>query len=121
MDAQINQLISRSVISEEVVDVYKELGLENPDISILSDQFLEDVRTLPQKNLAIELLNRLINGKVKSIQRSNLIQARKFSEMLENALNKYNKRTIETSKVIEELIALAKEMDAHISVENKLV
>ena len=58
-------------------------------------------------------MNRLINGKVKSIQRSNLIQARKFSEMLENALNKYNKRTIETSKVIEELIALAKEMDAY--------
>lgn len=112
MDAQINQLISKSVISEEVVDVYKELGLENPDISILSDQFLEDVRALPQRNLAVELLNRLINGKVKNIQRSNLIQARKFSEMLETALNKYNKRTIETSKVIEELIALAKEMDA---------
>ncbi|MHA7098050.1 type I restriction endonuclease subunit R [Priestia aryabhattai] len=112
MDAQINQLISKSVISEEVVDVYKELGIENPDISILSDQFLEDVRALPQRNLAVELLNRLINGKVKSVQRSNLIQARKFSEMLDNALNKYNKRTLETSKVIEELIALAREMDA---------
>ncbi|MBG9749809.1 DEAD/DEAH box helicase [Bacillus thuringiensis] len=112
MDAQINQLISKSVISEDVVDIYKELGLENPDISILSDQFLEDVRALPQKNLAVELLNRLLNGKVKNVQRSNLIQARKFSEMLQNSLNKYNKRTIETSKVIEELIELAKEMDA---------
>ncbi|WP_074555636.1 type I restriction endonuclease subunit R [Bacillus cereus] len=112
MDAQINQLISKSVISENVVDIYKELGLENPDISILSDQFLEDVRALPQKNLAVELLNRLLNGKVKNVQRSNLIQARKFSEMLQNSLNKYNKRTIETSKVIEELIELAKEMDA---------
>ncbi|WP_336809031.1 type I restriction endonuclease subunit R [Bacillus cereus] len=112
MDAQINQLISKSVISENVVDIYKELGLENPDISILSDQFLEDVRALPQKNLAVELLNRLLNGKVKNVQRSNLIQARKFSEMLHNSLNKYNKRTIETSKVIEELIELAKEMDA---------
>ncbi|MDM5153218.1 type I restriction endonuclease subunit R [Bacillus sp. DX1.1] len=112
MDAQINQLISKSVISEDVVDIYKELGLENPDISILSDQFLEDVRALPQKNLAVELLNRLLNGKVKNVQRSNLIQSRKFSEMLQNALNKYNKRTIETSKVIEELIELAKEMDA---------
>ena len=111
MDAQINQLISKSVISEEVIDIYKELGLENPDISILSDQFLEDVRALPEKNLAVELLNRLINGKVKSVQRSNLIKARKFSDMLSNALNKYNKRTIETSKVIEELIELAKEMD----------
>lgn len=111
MDAQINQLISKSVISEDVIDIYKELGLENPDISILSTQFLEDVRALPQKNLAVELLNRLLNGKVKSVQRSNLIQARKFSEMLENSLSKYNKRTIETSKVIEELIKLAKEMD----------
>ncbi|MGE1108883.1 type I restriction endonuclease subunit R [Bacillus wiedmannii] len=112
MDDQINQLISKSVISENVVDIYKELGLENPDISILSDQFLEDVRALPQKNLVVELLNRLLNGKVKNVQRSNLIQARKFSEMLQNSLNKYNKRTIETSKVIEELIELAKEMDA---------
>lgn len=111
MDAQINQLISQSVISEDVIDIYKELGLENPDISILSDQFLEDVRALPEKNLAVELLNRLLNGKVKNVQRSNLIKARKFSDMLSNALNKYNKRTIETSKVIEELIELAKEMD----------
>src|SRR5699024_2440649 len=82
-----------------------------PDISILSDKFLEDVRALPQKNLAVELLNRLLNGKVKNVQRSNLIKAREFSEMLANSLNKYNKRSIETSKVIEELIELAKEMD----------
>lgn len=119
MDAQINQLISQSVISEDVVDIYKELGLENPDISILSDQFLEDVRALPQKNLAVELLNRLLNGKIKSVQRKNLIQARKFSEMLSNALNKYNKRTIETSKVIEELIELAK--DLAVQLQNALV
>ena len=111
MEARINQLISKSVISEEVIDIYESLGLENPDISILSDKFLEDVKAMPHKNLAVELLNRLLNGKVKSVQRTNLIQARKFSEMLEGALNKYNKRAIETSKVIEELIALAKEMD----------
>ncbi|MFI2131885.1 type I restriction endonuclease subunit R [Lysinibacillus fusiformis] len=112
MEARINQLISRSVISEEVVDIYEALGLENPDISILSDKFLEDVKAMPHKNLAVELLNRLLNGKVKAVQRTNLIQSRKFSDMLENALNKYNKRAIETSKVIEELIELAKEMDA---------
>ncbi|RBP89591.1 type I restriction enzyme R subunit [Cytobacillus firmus] len=111
MEARINQLISRSVISEEVVDIYESLGLENPDISILSDKFLEDVKAMPHKNLAVELLNRLLNGKVKSVQRTNLIKARKFSDMLEGALNKYNKRAIETSKVIEELIALAKEID----------
>lgn len=111
MDDQINQLISKSVISEDVIDIYKELGLENPDISILSDQFLDEVQALPQKNLAVELLNRLLNDKVKYVQHVNLIKARKFSEMLSNSLNKYNKRTIETSKVIEELITLAKEMD----------
>lgn len=111
LDAQINQLISKSVISEEVVDIYDSLGIENPDISILSDQFLADVRALPHKNLAVELLNRLLQGKVKSVQRTNLIQAEKFSDLLTNAINKYNKRAIETSKVIEELIELAKEMN----------
>ncbi|WP_203289385.1 type I restriction endonuclease subunit R [Metabacillus sp. cB07] len=111
LDAQINQLISKSVISDEVVDIYSSLGLENPDISILSDQFLADVRALPQKNLAVELLNRLLQGKVKNVQRTNLVQAKKFSDLLSNAINKYNKRAIETSKVIEELIKLAKEMN----------
>ncbi|WP_261134787.1 type I restriction endonuclease subunit R [Bacillus sp. Marseille-Q3570] len=111
LDSQINQLISKSVISDEVVDIYSSLGLENPDISILSDQFLADVKALPQKNLAVELLNRLLQGKVKNVQRTNLVQARKFSDLLSNAINKYNKRAIETSKVIEELIELAKEMN----------
>ncbi|GGB01864.1 type I restriction endonuclease subunit R [Macrococcus hajekii] len=112
LDYELNQLISKSVISEEVIDIYKELGIDNPDLSILSDKFLEDVKALPQKNLAIALLDRLLAGKVKSIERTNLVQARKFSEMLSDSLNRYNKRTIETSKVIEELITLAKEMDA---------
>ncbi len=111
IDEQLNQLISKSIISDEVVDVYDSLGLENPDISILSDQFLEDVRALPQKNLAVELLNRLLQGKIKAIQRENLVKSRKFSEMLEKAVNQYNKRAIETSKVIEELIDIAREMN----------
>src|SRR5690625_1404398 len=111
IDEQLNQLISKSIISEEVVDVYETLGLDNPDISILSDQFLEDVRALPQKNLAVELLNRLLQGKIKAVQRTNLVKAKKFSEMLEKAVSQYNKRAIETSKVIEELIELAKEMN----------
>lgn len=111
IDAQLNQLISKSIISEEVVDVYESLGLAHPDISILSDRFLEDVRALPEKNVAVELLNRLLQGKVKAIQRENLVKARKFSEMLEKSVNQYNKQAIETSKVIEELIELAKEMN----------
>ncbi|WP_438313227.1 type I restriction endonuclease subunit R [Sporosarcina sp. FA9] len=111
VDAQLNQLISKSVISDEVIDIYSSLGLDNPDISILSDEFLEEVKALPQKNLAVELLNRLLQGKVKSVQRTNLVKAKKFTDMLNAAINKYNKRAIETSKVIEELIELAKEMN----------
>ncbi|UTT42575.1 type I restriction endonuclease subunit R [Exiguobacterium aurantiacum] len=111
VDAQLNQLISKSVISDEVIDIYTSLGIQNPDISILSDEFLDEVRALPQKNLAVELLNRLLQGKVKNVQRTNLVKAQKFTEMLNNAINKYNKRAIETSKIIEELIQLAKEMN----------
>lgn len=111
VDAQLNQLVSKSVISDEVIDIYTSLGIQNPDISILSDEFLDEVRALPQKNLAVELLNRLLQGKVKNVQRTNLVKAQKFTEMLNNAINKYNKRAIETSKIIEELIQLAKEMN----------
>lgn len=111
VDAQLNQLISKSVISEEVIDIYSSLGIDNPDISILSDEFLAEVQALPQKNLAVELLNRLLQGKVKHVQRTNLVKAKKFTDMLNAAINKYNKRAIETSKVIEELIELAKEMN----------
>src|SRR5699024_5743017 len=81
IDEQLKQLISKSIISEEVVDVYETLGLDNPDISILSDQFLEDVRALHQKNLAVELLNKLLQGKIKAVQKTNLVKAKKFSEM----------------------------------------
>lgn len=111
VDAQLNQLISKSVISDEVIDIYTSLGLDNPDISILSDEFLAEIKALPQKNLAVELLNRLLQGKVKNVQRTNLVKAKKFTDMLNAAINKYNKRAIETSKVIEELIELAKEMN----------
>lgn len=111
IDAQLNQLISKSVISDEVIDIYSSLGIENPDISILSDEFLDEVRALPQKNLAVELLNHLLQGRVKNVQRTNLVKAQKFTDMLHNAINKYNKRANETSKVIEELIQLAKEMN----------
>lgn len=114
LDAQINQLISKSIISEEVIDIFAEVGLQKPDIAILSDEFLEEVKGLNHKNLAVELLNRLLKGKVKAISRRNLIQSKKFSEMLEKTLLKYQNRAIETTQVILELIELAKEMnEAH--------
>lgn len=108
LDAQINQLISKSLVSNEVVDILGSVGLDKQNIAILSDEFLEEVRNLPQKNLAVELLNKLLAGKVKSISRKNLLQAKKFSERLESSLKKYQNRTVETTQVILELIELAK-------------
>lgn len=98
------------MVTEEVVDIYKTLGLENPDISILSDDFLKDVAVLEQKNVAIELLNRLLKGKVKAMLKTNATSSKKFSEMLDSSIQRYNNRSIQASKVIEELIQLAKDM-----------
>jgi type I restriction enzyme R subunit len=114
VEAQLNQLISKSITSNEVIDVLDAVGLNKPNIAILSDDFLEEVRNMKQRNLAVELLNRLLKGKVKTFSKRNLIQSRKFSELLENAIRKYQNRTIETTQVIMELIQLAKEInEAH--------
>lgn len=112
LDYEINQLISKSVVSENIVDVFKELGLEKPDISILSDEFLEEVKNIDKKNVAVELLKRLLGNKIRSIARTNLVQSKKFSELLQGAINKYIGRTIETTEIIIELIELAKEINA---------
>ncbi len=110
LDAEMNQLISKSVSSNEVIDILEAVGLKKPNIAILSDEFLEEVKGMKQKNLAVELLNRLLKGNVKVLAKRNLIQSRKFSELLENAIKKYQNRTIETTQVILELIELAKNM-----------
>jgi len=110
LDAELNQLISKSISSGEVVDILQSVDLSKPDISILSDEFLEEVRNLSQKNLAVELLNRLLAGKIKSFARRNLVNSKKFSEMLSETLIKYQNRAIETTIVIQELIALAKQI-----------
>ncbi|HGZ4595284.1 TPA: type I restriction endonuclease subunit R [Staphylococcus aureus] len=110
VEAEINQLVSQSVVTEDVIDVYQTLGLEQPDLSILSDDFLKDVEGLKQKNVAVELLNRLLKGQVKSLMKTNATVSKRFSEMLGNSINQYNSRSIEASKVIEELIQLAKDI-----------
>ncbi len=109
-DAAIRQIISRAVASDEVVDIFAAAGLKKPDISILSEQFLAEVRGMPQKNLAVELLRKLLGGEIKVRSRKFLIQSKSFSEMLERAIRKYQNRAIEASAVIEELIKLAKDM-----------
>jgi len=97
-----------------VVDIFATAGLKKPDISILSDEFLEEVRHMPQRNLALEVLRKLLNDEIRIRSVRNLVQARSFSEMLEQTIRKYQSRTIEAAQVITELIELAKEMrEAH--------
>lgn len=106
----IQQLVSKAVAPDGVIDIFAAAGLKKPDISILSDQFLAEVRGMPQRNLAVEMLRKLLEGEIKTRSRKNVVQARSFTEMLENAIKKYQNRAIETAQVIEELIALAKDV-----------
>lgn len=108
----IRQIISRAVASEQVIDIFAAAGLKKPDIAILSDEFLEEIRHLPQKNLAVEMLRKLLLDQIKLRGQRNAVQGRSFAEMLEQALARYQNRAIETAKVIEELIGLAKELRA---------
>jgi type I restriction enzyme R subunit len=110
LDHAIRQIISKAMVSDDVVDIFAAAGLKKPDISILSNEFLAEVRGMPQRNLAIELLQKLLKGEIKNRLRRNVVQSRLFSEMLEQSLRRYQNRAIETAKVIEELIQLAKDM-----------
>ena len=110
LDHAIRQIISRAMVSEEVIDIFAAAGLKKPDISILSDEFLAEVRGIPQKNLAVELLKKLLGDEIRTSSRRNLIQSRSFGEMLERTVRAYQNRAIETAQVIEELIELAKQM-----------
>jgi type I restriction enzyme, R subunit len=112
LDHAIRQIISKAVVSDQVVDIFTAAGLKKPDISILSDEFLAEVRGLPQRNLAVELLQKLLKGEIRTRAKRNVVQARSFAELLEQAVRKYQNRAIETAQVIEELIQLAKEMKA---------
>jgi type I restriction enzyme R subunit len=112
LDFAIRQIISRAVVSDEIVDIFAAAGLKKPDISILSDEFLAEVRGMPQRNLAVELLQKLLAGEIKTRLRKNVVQAKSFAEMLEQAIRRYQNRAIETAQVIEELIALAKDVKA---------
>ena len=110
LDSAIKQIVSRAVASEGVVDIFAEAGLRNPDISVLSDEFLSEVQGMPHRNVAVELLQKLIRGELSTRGRQNVIQARSFAGMLEDAIRRYQNRTIEAAQVIEELIELAKQM-----------
>jgi type I restriction enzyme R subunit len=110
LDHAVRQIISRAVTPEGVVDIFAAAGLAKPDISILSEEFLSEVRGMPQRNLAVELLQKLLKGELRMRRRKNLVQARSFAELLEQSLRRYQNRAIEAAQVIEELIGLAKQM-----------
>jgi type I restriction enzyme R subunit len=110
MDHAVRQIITRAVAPEGVIDIFAAAGLQRPDISILSDEFLAEVRGMPQRNLAVELLQKLLKGEIRTRGRKNVVQARSFAEMLEQSLLRYQNRAIEAAQVIEELIALARHM-----------
>ena len=110
LDQAVRQIVSRAVASEGVIDIFAAAGLKKPDISILSDEFLAEVKNMPQRNLAVELLQKLLKGEVATRRRKNVVQARSFAEMLEQTLRRYRNRAIEAAQVIEELIGLAREI-----------
>ena len=110
LDHAVRQIISRAVASEGVIDIFAAAGLEKPDLSILSEEFLAEVRGMPQHNLAVELLQKLLKGEVATRQRKNVVQARSFAQMLEQTLHRYQNRAVEAAQVIEELIQLAREL-----------
>jgi type I restriction enzyme, R subunit len=110
IDHAVRQIISRAVAPGGVVDIFAAAGLAKPDISILSDEFLAEVRGMPHRNLAVELLQKLLKGELAVRRRKNVVQTRAFSEMLDQTIRRYQNRAIEAAQVIEELIALAKEM-----------
>ena len=107
-DLAIRQIISSAVVSGEVVDIFAAVGLDKPNIGLLDDNFLAQVHNLPEKNLAVELLERLLQGEIKSRFASNVVQDKKFSDMLASVIQRYQNRSIETAQVMEELIAMAK-------------
>ena len=110
LDSAIKQIVSKAIATEEVVDIFKAAGLKKPEVSILSDTFLADIKGMEHKNLALETLKKLLNDEIKTMQKRNIVQARSFAEMLERTVKRYQNRNIETAQVIEELVNLAKKI-----------
>ena len=113
VETAIRQIISDALISTEVIDIFQAAGLQNPEISglnILSDEFMAELKDMPRKNLALELLRRLLNDEIKNRSTRNIIQSKKFSEMLADAIKRYQNNAITAAEIIEELIRLAKDL-----------
>ena len=118
-DLAVQQIISRAVISTEIIDILQAAGMESQDISILSDEFLAEIQGMEKKNLALEALKKLINGEIKSKLSSRVVKTKAFSDRLAEAINRYHTNALTTAQVIEELIALAKEIRAEMELRGK--
>jgi len=120
LDSAIKQILSKAIISDRVIDVFAAAGMKKPNIAILSDEFLEEIKDMPQKNLALEMLKKLIQDEIKLKQKKNIVQARSFSEMLEQAIKAYTNKNVETAEVIKKLIELAKKMKESADLAKKM-
>jgi len=109
-DLAIKQILSKAVISDRVIDIFEAAGIQKPELSILSEGFLAEVKEMPQKNLAFEALKKLLNDEIRFIFRKNLVQGRSFMEMLDRTIKRYTNKSVEAAEVIEELIELARKV-----------
>lgn len=110
LDHALRQIVSRAVASDGVLDIFAAAGLKKPEISILDEKFLAEIRNMPQRNLAVEMLQKLMRDEIRVRGKRNVVQAKLFSEMLAEAVRKYQNRAIQAAQIIEELIGLAREM-----------
>jgi len=113
LDTAIGQLVNEAIAADEVVDIYKLAGVETPELSILSDEFLDSLVGKDKPNLQMGLLRRLINDQIRTVQRTNVVQSRRFSEQLDEAINRYTNRALTTAEIVAELVKMAKEMKAN--------
>jgi type I restriction enzyme R subunit len=109
LDLAMSQILSRAVVADGVVDIFKQAGLDRPDISLVSDEFLAEVGDLPERNLAAAALEKLLRDEIRLVRRRNIVEAHKFSEMLDATMRKYHNRAIEAAQVVMELVEMAKE------------
>jgi hypothetical protein len=114
VDSAIKQIISKAIVSDKVVDIFKAAGIKNPDISILSEEFMDELGHMPRRNLAVELLKKLLNEEITRLARKNLVKSQSFKDLLEESIRKYHAKAVDNARILEELLRIAREMrEAH--------
>ncbi len=110
VDSAIKQIISKAIVSDKVVDIFKAAGIKSPDISILSEEFLQDIKDMPHRNLAVELLKKLLSEEITRLARKNLVKSQSFKDLLEESIRKYHAKAVDNARILEELLRIAREM-----------